>query len=345
MMRTPKWWTRKNWQSTALLPASWLYGLGQRLDKRCTRVRRAPLPVIGIGNLTAGGAGKTPTAIALAQLLQQLGETPHIVSRGYGGHRQHARAVDPTRDTASEVGDEALLLARHAPTWVGADRLASATAAHRAGATLVIADDALQHYALHQDQVIVVIDSAYGFGNGRLLPAGPLREPWRPALLPRHHYLLLLGTDDPQGLMRVLPAPNGWMRASIEPSCEVEFLRRHHWLAFAGIARPEKFYATLRQHGAMLGDFADFADHHPFSDADLQALDRRAEQQGLRLITTEKDAMRLPAAWRHRVATLPVALHWADPDAARHFMQRIMQEAIKLHRGLDFPAARDTLQP
>lgn len=329
-MRTPAWWTQKNWQSSALLPASWLYGLGQKLDKYFTKTQRPPLPVIGVGNLTAGGAGKTPTAIALAHLLHEAGETPHIVSRGYGGIKQHARRVDANTDTAKQVGDEALLLALHAPTWVGGNRLASCVAAQQSGATVVIADDALQHYALRQGMQVLVVDAAYGFGNGRLLPAGPLREPILPTL--RQCHAVLIGENAQASLNAQLAAAAGCTHAQLTPAMGTDFLHYQRWFAFAGIARPEKFYRTLRSHGAELIGTKDFGDHHMFTDAEIEALAARAAALQARLITTEKDAVRLPAHARAAIATLPVRLQWSDPESATKFVQCLLQ-AIAAARG------------
>lgn len=321
MMKTPAWWSSKNGWSTALLPLSLLYRVGYAVDAALARPQRAALPVIAIGNLTAGGAGKTPTAIALAQLLQTMGEVPHIISRGYGGTPQHAHRVDPAHDDAARVGDEALLLAAHAPTWVGADRLASIRAAQQAGASVILADDAMQHHALAKDISFLVVDAAYGLGNGRLLPAGPLRAPV--ASVAAGTQLLLIGPGD-------APAPLAALRrwhGTIAPVGELGFLKQQRWLAFAGIAHPAKFYATLRSAGATVVQTQDFPDHHPFSAEALDTLQKRAAEQGLALITTEKDAMRLPPSLRPAIATLPVALQLADAPALAQFLAEALARA------------------
>lgn len=308
MMRTPAWWQSRGLVSTLLLPFACLYGLGNALDRRLTTPKRAPLPVIGIGNVTAGGAGKTPTAIALAQLLQAMGETPHIISRGYGGRQRTAHAVDPAQDSAVEVGDEALLLARVAPAWVGTDRWMSACLAKQAGATLVIADDAMQHYALHQDITLLVVDAAYGFGNQRLLPAGPLREPLAVALA-RADLAVVIGGDAPPALAPLVPSI---IRAEIQPVGNVNFLAQAQWLAFAGIAHPEKFFATLHRLQAAVVATQRFADHAPFTASTIAQLRQQAADKNLQLITTEKDYVRIPPHLRDGIATLPIVLHWED---------------------------------
>lgn len=321
MMKTPAWWRHRTILSTALLPLSYLYRLGYTLDRRFTRARHASLPVIAIGNLTAGGAGKTPTTIALAQLLLAMGEQPHIISRGYGGRPQHAHRIDAATDDAATVGDEALLLARHAPTWVGADRLASCRAAQQAGATVILADDAMQHHALAHDNAIMVVDAAYGLGNARMLPAGPLRAPV--SSLAAGTQLVLIGDGDAPAVFAHLPC---W-RGRIIPPGNTDFLRGQRWLAFAGIAHPAKFYATLRACGADLVATMDFPDHYPFTPVTLQQLQQRAQQDGLSLITTEKDAMRLTPAMRARVACLPVALQFEQPEELSAQLAQMLAQA------------------
>ena len=196
-MKTPRFWQEHSLASTALLPLAGLYGVGAWLDRTFTKAQTAPLSILAIGNATAGGAGKTPTALALAPLLRELGHIPHFATRGYGAATPlHAHRVSD-KDDAAHVGDEALLLARIAPTWVGRDRLAAANAAREAGATLLICDDALQHHRLKKDLTLLVIDGPFGIGNGRLLPAGPLREPFSTALT-RSDAAIFIGADSQQ---------------------------------------------------------------------------------------------------------------------------------------------------
>lgn len=322
-MRTPSFWQHHNPLSYALLPFAALYGLGAAIDRALVKPRKAPLPVIAIGNATAGGAGKTPTTIALAAWLAARGETPHILSRGYGGKKRGPHRVDPQIDTASDVGDEALLLARHAPTWIGGNRLKSAIAAHAAGASILLADDALQHHPLHKDITILVVDATSGFGNGFLLPAGPLREPVTSAIK-RCDLAILIGRQDTHTLEARLSAELPCLRASVIPACETPFLRNHHWLAFSGIAYPEKFFTTLRDYGAQIGATQSFADHHPFSEKDLQTLRLKAEAQHLHLITTEKDWVRIPPSHRETIHTLPVQLQFHAADTAGDVLETLL---------------------
>jgi len=321
MMRTPTWWQAKALPSTLLLPLSALYYVGYRIDRALKKPKRAPLPVIGIGNITAGGAGKTPTAIAVASMLRGMGEVPHIVSRGYGGEAHIAHRVDVQNDSAKKVGDEALLLARHAPTWVGRNRLASAQAAKAAGATIIIADDAMQHHALHKDLLLMVVDTMHGLSNQRLLPAGPLRARLRD--IPPDTVIVAVGDAALPAALSRWPA----VQATLEPTVDTAFLRDARWLAFAGIAYPQKFYATLRAHGADLAETVDYADHHAFSQHDIEPLLIRAQAKGLKLITTEKDAVRIHSAWRPMVQVLPVQLAFAAPDMVRQLLHARLAQA------------------
>ena len=316
MMPTPQFWQSLNATSAALLPLGLLYSAAAWLDRRLTQAKPAPVPVISIGNITAGGAGKTPVSLALAELLLGWGHTPHILTRGYGGTPRHAHRVTPT-DAWQIVGDEALLLARGAPCWVGRNRHASALAAVRDGATILLMDDGLQHHALHKDISLLVIDGAYGLGNHLPLPAGPLRESLRSALL-RCHAVIMIG-EDRQHLTPLIPLPI--FQANITVQGDTTWLRDTPWLAFAGIARPQKFFDTLTAHGATLVETVSFADHHPYRAEEIASLQERARSHGARLITTEKDAVKLPPALREAVTVLPVSIRFAEPDILRDWLK------------------------
>lgn len=313
-MKTPHFWQTKNLLSTALLPFAACYSLGFALDRRFTKKLHAPLPVISVGNVTAGGAGKTPTVIALVEMLRSMGEVPHIITRGYGGSITTTHRVLET-DTAAQVGDEALLLARHAPTWVGHARIDSTHAAKQAGATLVIADDALQHHALAHDLCVLVVDLAYGLGNQRQLPSGPLRQTLASAYDGAPTIAIAIGSEDPHQLVPQLRILGEVWRATMQPSGDVSWLKNGPWLAFAGIAHPQKFYATLRDQGADLVHTVDFPDHHPFATRELALLQASANENGWQLITTEKDAVRGLGTIAAQTRTLPIALKFDEPAA------------------------------
>ena len=307
MMRTPPFWQSLNVTSAVLLPLGLLYYAGAWLDRHLSTAKRAPLPVISVGNVTAGGAGKTPVTLTLAALLQAQGYIPHIATRGYGGAAQTAHRVTP-QDSWREVGDEALLLQRTAPTWVGKNRLAAAHAAHNAGATALLLDDGLQHHALKKDLSLLVIDGAYGLGNHLPLPAGPLREPLACALK-RCDAVIMIG-EDAQHVRPLISLPI--FNAHLVPEKVADTMRIDRWIAFAGIGRPEKFFTTLRTHGLTVVAQHAFADHHPYSDAELDTLRAAAREVNARLITTEKDWVRLPEARRAEISTFPVTLQFED---------------------------------
>ena len=315
-MRTPDHWSGSASLPARLLarllsPLGWLYGAATawRMGRPG---RRAGLPVICVGNLTAGGAGKTPVVLMLGRALTARGERPFVVSRGYGGRIAGPALVEPARMTAADCGDEPMLIARELPVVVARDRAAGAALAERRGATLVILDDGLQNPGLAKDWTIAVVDAEAGFGNGLCVPAGPLRAPVG-RQMPLVDALLLVGgepgTEDRLGLRR-------WGKpvftARIEPDEQaVSALGGLPLHAFAGIGRPEKFFRTLREAGLDVRASRAFADHHPFSAADLAALAEAAQAEGLTLVTTEKDAMRLPAG-AGGIRSLPVRIAPAD---------------------------------
>lgn len=317
-MNTPDFWQRFTWHTTMLLPFSWLYRLGVWVDRETSSPHVASVPVVSVGNATAGGAGKTPLTLALVPMLQALGFTPHILTRGYKAKKPLQAHPVNAQDTAEDVGDEALLLARAAPTWVGSDRYLSSKAAVKAGASLVVCDDAHQHYRLQKTVSLLVVDGPYGFGNQKLLPAGPLREPLNRAI-GRADAVVMVG-DDPDGVaMRIHMRPVFYAR--LVPCIAPDQFAQGSYLAFAGIGRPEKFFTTLRDAGVRLAATRSFADHHAYTDEDMAVLLAEAEVLGARLITTEKDSVKIPAAYHAMVAVLPVILVFDVPDALQDFLR------------------------
>jgi tetraacyldisaccharide 4'-kinase len=321
-MRTPHFWQQRNWCSNLLLPASFLYGLGAMLDRRLTLPQRAALPVISVGNATAGGAGKTPVTMALIPLLQSLGATPHIISRGYGGSATAAHRVT-LGDDWQQVGDEPLLLAHAAPTWVAAKRIDAARAAQAAGASMVVADDAHQHHALAKDISLLVIDGNYGIGNGRLLPAGPLREPFDVALSRADAVVII--DEDRHGLRSTINKP--LFIARLAPQGDATWLNNTAVFAFAGLARPQKFYDMLGVLGANIIGTHDFPDHHPYRRDEIEALVAAAKEKGATLITTTKDAVKIPADLRAQMRVLEVAIQWDDETALHQWLSERLSRA------------------
>jgi len=306
--------------AAALAPLGALYGLAGRRRMAAAEPHRAGAPVVCVGNLVAGGAGKTPVGLAVAAALRARGGAVHTLTRGHGGRERGPLLVDPARHGADAVGDEALLLAADFPCWVARDRAAGANAAVAAGAGAIVMDDGFQNPGLFKDVSLVVVDGAVGFGNGRLIPAGPLRERVADGLA-RADALAILGEDRTgvAALAQGLPV----LRGRLEPPPDSTGLRGRRVLAFAGIGRPEKFFATLEALGAELAGRVPFADHHPYRPAEVAALLERAAALGALPVTTAKDAVRLPADTRARVHVLPVTVAWEDPGALDRLLDHL----------------------
>lgn len=327
-MRTPGFWFTA---PDALAPKARLLRPLSRLYAAATARRlrhpgtRVSVPVICVGNLNAGGTGKTPTVIALLARLRERKIHAHVVSRGHGGKLTGPLQVDPGRHVAADVGDEPLLLARHAPVWIARDRAAGAIAAIAAGAEAIILDDGFQNPALIKDLSLIVVDAERGFGNGLCLPAGPLREPVATGL-GRADLLLSIGRASAQqdfvrrwGPAIVVPH----LTAALEPVAKTADWAGQKVLAFAGIGHPGKFFETLHGLGAEIVEAVPFGDHRPLGAADLARLATRAASLGATLATTEKDAMRLSAEWRDKVRVLPVQLKIDDPGPLDAALTRI----------------------
>ncbi len=312
-MRAPGFWKDKTLLSAALLPASAIYGGIARLRRACMKTERVPVRVICIGNLIAGGAGKTPVALALGAIMKKQGKNAHYLSRGYKSRNRGVTLVDRAAHNAQDVGDEPLLLSEVLPTWVAVDRVAGAMAAMKAGANMVIMDDGFQNPRLHKDVSFLVIDGHYGFGNERLLPSGPLREPVREAM--KRVNAIIMIDDDKYGILRYVPQDIPVIRAQIRPVSSADFLKEKQIVAFCGIARPRKFYRTLQNMGCAIRKHISYPDHHVFTPGDIQFLREKAKEFDSMLVTTEKDYVRLPEDMRAEVKVLPVEVVFADEDA------------------------------
>ncbi|WP_316013736.1 tetraacyldisaccharide 4'-kinase [Roseobacter sp. HKCCA0434] len=315
-MKAPGFWYREPGLGAALLSplsALWAIGARRRAARPCQRV---PIPVICVGNLTVGGTGKSPTVMALVEMCRARGVEPHILSRGYGGSVAGPVAVT-AQMTADEVGDEPVMLRDFAQVWVARDRLAGAQAAAEEGAQTLILDDGFQDPSLCKDLSILVVDAETGFGNGRLLPAGPLRERVADGVA-RADLALMIGQGDGPSL----PLPTA--RGRIEPLRTGMPWAGLPVVAFAGIGRPEKVFATLRGLGVDLKAAHGFGDHAPYTPAILSRLEAEARRHGAQLVTTEKDAARLPADFRAKVLPLAVRLHLHDGTALETALDRVL---------------------
>jgi tetraacyldisaccharide 4'-kinase len=320
-MRAPEFWHEPPGLAANLLaPLGAAWDITARLRRAVARPYRAPVPVLCVGNLVAGGSGKTPIVLSLAGMFRESGIAAYIVTRGYGGDLAGPVRVDPAQHDAGAVGDEALLIAVQAPCWVARDRAAGIAAAAEAGAAILLLDDGFQNPGVAKDLSLVVVDSEYGFGNGRVMPAGPLREPIAPGLARTDAIVLIGDAPAPQELGA---ASCPILRAALEPVNGERFAGAR-LIAFAGIGRPEKFFAALRRLGADLIATQSFADHHRFRADEIARLRETAERESTRLVTTAKDWVRLPSALRAGIEVLEVDILWRDAA----MLQRLLSDFV-----------------
>jgi tetraacyldisaccharide 4'-kinase len=341
-LEAPFWWyRRKGALASALAPLGRLYGSVAEARFARAQPYRSRLPVICIGNFTAGGGGKTPTAIAVAALLEDLGAKPAFLTRGYGGASTGPVLVRAGQ-SAGEVGDEPLLLAAAAPTLVSADRAAGAHALEATGASVVVMDDGFQNPSLAKDLSLVVVDGEAGIGNGLIMPAGPLRAPLG-AQMARADALVVIGEGNKAAYLIEAFGRQGKpvLKARMVPRQDRRWLGVLPVIGFAGIARPEKFFATLRNFGARLADTRAFPDHHRYSERDARRLLDAAKAQNAMLVTTEKDFVRLPddedsarGELKHRCRPFLVAVEFEDAAAVKALLaSRLTRQARDGSRG------------
>ncbi len=330
MTREPDFWWRPG-TGSLLVPFAAIYGAVAALRMQ-TSGQKAGVPVVCLGNLTIGGAGKTPAAIAVAQLLHAASERPFFLSRGYGGELTGPVRVNPAIHRARQVGDEPLLLTRLAPTIVARDRFAGAKFAHFAGASVIVMDDGLQNSALAKDLTIIVVDGRRGIGNGHIIPAGPMRAPLG-LQLDHAQALIVVGAPDAAAFVLDRAQRRGMavFHGRLDPDRSViAAIGRRKTLAFAGIGDPEKFFATLTAAGVDVAERASFADHHPYTAAQARDLIARAQAKGLMLVTTEKDLMRIAGepqldALAARTSALPVRLVIEERDLFRQMVLKAVK--------------------
>lgn len=326
MNKAPKFWNDQtilfSALSTALLPLSWIWRGVTAARLAWIKPEKAQLPVICIGNISVGGTGKTPFTAYLCQLLGSYGYSVCILTRGYGGKQKGPLIADPNAHSAADIGDEALMLSQNNLVCISRDRVAGARfIAANLPSDIIIMDDGMQNPWLKKDITLAVFDGAVGLGNGRILPAGPLRQSLKSAL-PSMDMAVINGGDK-TGLKQRLPQKLTCVSPRLLPNPETaDEIKQRSLLAFAGIGRPQGFFDTLEACGAVLVKTLPFADHHPYSEADLTRLYLEATQLGAELITTQKDWVRLPPEWRERIFVLDVSL-MLDDDDAEQLMQTL----------------------
>lgn len=284
------------------LEALYLWGLRRRWKRAAPA--RAPVPVICVGNVTVGGVGKTPVVALIRERLTGMGLRAATLSRGHGGAIRVPTRVDTARHTAADVGDEPLMLSCSGESWIGRDRADAAEAMAAAGVDVIVMDDGFQTPSLQKTLSLLIIDGLSAFGNGYCLPKGPMREPYDMANA-RADLRIIVGTAEnlPAAVIR------GALRARLVPRAAAPI---GPVVAFAGIGRPTKLFDSLTEAGADLRDGVSFADHHVYKRSDIDFLHRLADDHSARLITTEKDHVRLPEAWREGILTWPVTMDFGD---------------------------------
>ncbi|HPD83237.1 MAG: tetraacyldisaccharide 4'-kinase [Alphaproteobacteria bacterium] len=312
--KTPKFWhKRMSILSILLIPLSWLYRLGHVINmKRQPPPYHAKIPVICIGNAIAGGSGKTPSVIALVKLIKEnnIAQNPFILTRGYGRKTKTPILVDLNKHHANDVGDEALLLGQHSPTIVSSNRADGAKLAEEIGADIIIMDDGLQNNHLHKNINFLVVDRQIDFGNNRVLPAGPLREPLS-SILPKIHAILCIG--------RPFHSDKAVFQSFILPQDGLDLNK--NYVAFAGLGYPEKFKNTLLDLKAKLVGWHTFPDHHSYSEQELEDMQDDALNKQAVLITTEKDYARLPESWKKKIINFPIELQFKSPNDIVQFLE------------------------
>jgi len=327
---TPSFWYPKKDETApfrmhALKPLSWLYAGGYKLHQSLSAAKKVDIPVICIGNLSAGGTGKTPTCISFVNLLRENGiaKNPHLLMRGYGGAERGPLIVDPQRHTAWDVGDESLILASHAPTIVSADRVEGARLGLKHGADMIVMDDGLQNPGIYKDIKVIVVNGEMGFGNGLMMPAGPLREPLKSGLDKADAFFMI--GEDKTGALDLLPSGVPVFGAQLKADENALPDKNKKYLAFAGLGYPKKFFDFLSKDlGYEVVDSVAFADHYPYDRNDLHALRAQAKDKGALLMTTEKDYHRLPKGYKGDVYTLPVSMCFDKADALTAFLREAL---------------------
>jgi tetraacyldisaccharide 4'-kinase len=324
----PAFWGKEPGLAADLLqPIGAAWDAAGRLRRALARPYRPPVPVICVGNLVAGGAGKTPVVLALATHLTAHGIAVHAVTRGYGGRLAGPVRVDLAQHDAAAVGDEALLLASHVPCWVARARGTGVAAAAAAGAETVLLDDGFQNPTIAATMGLIVVDAVYGFGNGRVMPAGPLRESLRRGLARADGVVLLAAEGEPPTARPTAIATGQPIVPAVLAPVDGARLTGSRVFAFAGIGRPQKFFATLRALGAELAGTRGFPDHHRYGAVEIARLRRAADREAAQLVTTAKDFVRVPPGARVGIEVLEVEVRWPDPAALAGLIRPLVLSA------------------
>jgi tetraacyldisaccharide 4'-kinase len=329
-IKTPHFWTELSWQSVILFPVSYIWRFGHYAQQKILNTKETEIPVICVGNLTVGGSGKTPVVITLCRFLSGIGKSTSILTRGFGGKEKGPIFVSTNLHQSLDVGDEPLMMANSLDVCVSRNRpLGANHILDKKKYDCIVMDDGLQNPTLKKDLNIAVFDGKFGIGNGFLLPAGPMRQKLEVGI--QNIDLVIFNGKDETGLGQKIPPHIPIFTGELQPDEEiVEKMKNRRVYGFAGIGNPSRFFKTLNNIGADLVGEAHFADHHPYTDADLTQLYEEAMQSGAELVTTQKDWMRLPTDWRDRVLTVPVRIHFSADDTIKivSFLETIFENVI-----------------
>ncbi len=329
-IKTPHFWTELSWQSVILFPVSYIWRFGHYAQQKILNTKETEIPVICVGNLTVGGSGKTPVVITLCRFLSGIGKSTSILTRGFGGKEKGPIFVSTNLHESLDVGDEPLMMAHSLDVCVSRNRpLGANHILEKKKYDCIVMDDGLQNPTLKKDLNIAVFDGKFGIGNGFLLPAGPMRQKLEVGI--QNIDLVIFNGKDETGLGQKIPPHIPIFTGELQPDEEiVEKMKNRRVYGFAGIGNPSRFFKTLNNIGADLVGEAHFADHHPYTDADLTQLYEEAMQSGAELVTTQKDWMRLPTDWRDRVLTVPVRIHFSADDTIKivSFLETIFENVI-----------------
>ena len=329
-IKTPHFWTELSWQSVILFPVSYIWRFGHYAQQKILNTKETENPVICVGNLTVGGSGKTPVVITLCRFLSGIGKSTSILTRGFGGKEKGPIFVSTNLHQSLDVGDEPLMMAHSLDVCVSRNRpLGANHILDKKKYDCIVMDDGLQNPTLKKDLNIAVFDGKFGIGNGFLLPAGPMRQKLEVGI--QNIDLVIFNGKDETGLGQKIPPHIPIFTGELQPDEEiVEKMKNRRVYGFAGIGNPSRFFKTLNNIGADLVGEAHFADHHPYTDADLTQLYEEAMQSGAELVTTQKDWMRLPSDWRDRVLTVPVRIHFSADDTIKivSFLETIFENVI-----------------
>ena len=318
-MKTPKYWQSNSFLSRILTPLGWFYGYLTQLRLKLKNSPHAKIPVICVGNITAGGTGKTPVSLSIARILSTEMYNPFFVTRGYGGKMQNIM-VNNKKHSAEDVGDEPLLLSKQAPVIVNANRYEAAELATKDGADIIIMDDGFQNPSLYKDLSFLVFDGHYGIGNGKIIPSGPLRETFANGIK-RADALIILGKDKHNLTARCnLPVFYGHLEATQTS------LNNENVIAFAGIGHPQKFYHTLSKQGFNIIETIDFPDHHYYIKKELEEIIARARKINAEIYTTSKDFVKIPSSLQKYINVLEVSVVWDNPDELISFIKSKIQK-------------------